>query len=61
MKPYPLVEELLAPVHWLAMPRAAGSPAFLRHSIPPQGKRNSCPETSHLALPSIMISMTMAL
>ena len=30
MKGYPLVEELLAPVRRVAMPRAGGSPAFLR-------------------------------
>jgi hypothetical protein len=39
MEPFPLVEELLASVLRVAMPRAVGSPAFLRHYIPPCGSR----------------------
>ena len=34
MKPYPRAEELLAPFLRVAMPRAVGSPAFLRRYIP---------------------------
>jgi len=43
MKPYPLVEELLAPGLRMAMPRAVGSPAFLRRYIPPRGRRRTVP------------------
>jgi len=38
MKPYPMVEELLAPVVQVVMPRAVGSPVFLRRHILSQGK-----------------------
>ena len=47
MKGYPLVEELLAPVRRVAMPRAGGSPAFLRGYIPPPGSRRTVSETPH--------------
>jgi len=43
MKPYPRVEELLAPVLQRAMHRAAGSPAFLRRYNPHVGDRQPSP------------------
>ncbi len=43
MKPYPQMEELLAPVLRVAMPRTMGSPAFLRPSIPHRGRRRIVP------------------
>ena len=43
IKPYLLVEELLAPVRWVAMPRAMGTPAFLKRYIPPLGRRKTVP------------------
>ncbi len=33
----PLVDDLLAPVLQVAMPRSVGSPALLRRSVPPRG------------------------
>ena len=48
MKPYPLVAELLAPVLRVAMPRAGGSPAFLRRYIPPRGTRRNVPVPPHI-------------
>jgi len=48
MKPYPLVEELLAPGLRVAMPRAVGSPAFLRRYIPPRGSRRTVPVPPHI-------------
>ena len=43
MKPDPPVEELLAPVRRVAMPRAVGRPAFLSRAIPPRGRRRTVP------------------
>ena len=37
MKPYPPVEDLLAPTLRVAVPRAVGSPAFLRRQILHEG------------------------
>ena len=48
MKAYPLVEELLAPGLRVAMPRAVGSPAFLRRYIPPRGSRRTVPVPPHI-------------
>jgi len=47
MKPYPLAEELPAPVFRVAMPRTVGSPAFLRR-YPPKGKRRTVPVPPHI-------------
>jgi len=48
MNSHPLMEELLAPVLRVAMPRAVGRPAVLRPNMPPWGTRRNVPVPSQI-------------